>query len=117
MRRESHGPTVIGYMLAALSGAIVAAIVLGLASAAHAQETPPGCYPREDLRQALQNMGEVPIAIGLTSPTTMLEVYAGADGTFSIVETNPSGVSCLMRFGAAFEFTIGGPAAPEGTPG
>lgn len=117
MRREPHGPTVIGYVLAALSGAIVSAIVLGLASAAHAQELRPGCYLSGDLRQALKNMGDRPVAIGLTSTTSLLEVYVSAAGEFTIAETTPDGISCLLRAGTAFEFTIGGPAAPEGTPG
>lgn len=87
-----------------------------IAAAAPVQAEDPPCWARDDLRAALQNMGEVPIAIGLTSPTSVLEVYAAADGTFTVVETAPDGVSCLLRAGFGFEFTTAPPPI-EGTPG
>lgn len=75
-----------------------------LASAAAAQ-TGGNCAPRAALVERLETrFGETRQSIGLGSDNSVMEVYASTDtGTWTILLTMPSGVSCLIAAGQAFE--------------
>lgn len=46
---------------------------------------------------------EVPISTGLSSNGAMVEVFASEAGTFTIVVTHVSGLSCLLQSGTDWE--------------
>lgn len=68
---------------------------------AHAQ-TPCG-----DRNQALvklsEGYSEAPVALGLASNGSVVELFTSNSGTFTIIMTHPSGVSCLMISGESWE--------------
>lgn len=78
-----------------------------MASAADAQTAPSAmqCSARPLLVEQLQERyAEVPVAMGLQSNGTVLEVFtSGRANTWSIVITAPNGVSCLVSEGQSWE--------------
>lgn len=80
------------------AGQILAALIAA-GSPAAAQQAIGGCHPPEFIRQSLASLGEFPVMLAITDDGMLLEVYASPSGTFSIVETQPGGFSCLTRFG------------------
>lgn len=62
-----------------------------------------------------QSFKEKPVAVGLQGNGTLLEVFASKDtGSWSILLTLPSGVSCLTLVGDSFEMLpqrLDGPGA------
>lgn len=84
-----------------LSRGILAATLLSLPSLAFAG----ACAPREVVLERLaQSYGETRQSIGLGPENQMVEVFASdATGTWTIVVTRASGMSCLMASGQAFE--------------
>ncbi|MGV6848739.1 MAG: hypothetical protein ACWA5A_10205 [Marinibacterium sp.] len=63
------------------------------------------CEPRSVLVDRLADQfGESRQSIGLGNNNAMVETFAsGASGTWTIIVTLPSGVSCLMAAGDSFE--------------
>ena len=58
------------------------------------------CMKHSDLTGVLQKHKESQAAIGVASNGNLIQVYATEDGaTWSIVMTNPQGVSCVMAVG------------------
>ncbi len=81
--------------------AVIAAGVPNFASAAHAQE---GCGSRAEVLAHLnKNFKEVPIARGLTSAGTALELIVSESGSWTILETLPNGLTCFRAGGEAWE--------------
>ena len=65
--------------------------------------TGPPCVERTQLVQLLREAyGEQVVARGLVSGGLVLEVYASAAGTWTIVATAPTGMSCLLADGVAW---------------
>ena len=68
-----------------------------IATSAQAQTV---CGDRAKFVSGLESgYGEKPVNLGLASNGNMIEVFASADGTFSIVITRPGGKSCLVAAG------------------
>lgn len=63
------------------------------------------CAPRAQMLDILETRrGESRRAIGLTSGDTVMELYAAEEtGSWTVVVTLPSGLSCLVATGTAFE--------------
>lgn len=62
------------------------------------------CAAREAvLRQLDENYGERPVATGLASNGTVLEVLAARSGTWTILVTRPDGTSCVVAAGEGWE--------------
>lgn len=55
------------------------------------------------LEQLHQQYGENPTAVGLVSNGTVLEVLTSTKGSWTILVTQPSGVTCLVASGDAWE--------------
>lgn len=81
----------------------VTAWVVLVAGAASAQ--PRACAPRDVVLDRLAvRYGEARKAIGLGANAQMVEVFASEDsGTWTIIVTSPSGLTCLIASGSAFE--------------
>ncbi|ARE38764.1 hypothetical protein RGUI_0623 [Rhodovulum sp. P5] len=68
-------------------------------------QTTNQCGPRDDVvEQLADRYGEARQALGLASNKTLVEVYANTrTGTWTITGTLPSGLTCLIASGDAFE--------------
>ena len=61
----------------------------------------------------LKELGdEAPVALGLASNGTVIEVLASAKGNWTIILTTPEGLSCVVAYGEAWEQKPGA-IAPE----
>lgn len=67
----------------------------------------PSGYPCGDrtaiMTQLQDKFSEQPVSIGLDSQGRMIEVLAAPSGTWTILMTMPTGVSCLIGSGLNFE--------------
>lgn len=69
-------------------------------------QQPVACGKREDMVKALQSQyGETPRAIGLANQSTAIEIFTSRAGTWTILITRPSGASCIVSAGEAWEET------------
>ena len=81
---------------------MLASVLAGtLASSAAAQMV---CSERDKFLKHLgDGYAEAPIAMGLASNGTVLEVLASTKGTWTIILTKPNGLSCVVASGEAWE--------------
>lgn len=90
----------------ALLPAAAFACALALPAAAPAQGIP--CAPRERVLEALiDRMGQTRRAAGQGAGGALMELYAGAEGGWSVILHLPDGRACLLANGAGFEATGG----------
>jgi len=83
--------------VSAVIGAIVASSAF--AAAASAAEVPP-CGQRAQLIQAMKQMfDERPKATGLISTNELFELFVSPTGTWTVLVTNPHGISCIAAAG------------------
>ncbi len=86
---------------------ILAAVFAGswtLPATAEQQGLP--CARRDDMLKTLASRyREQPRAIGLANPTTVIEVFTSAAGTWTILLTRPDGASCIVSAGEGWEET------------
>ena len=62
------------------------------------------CVKRSDLLDQLAtNFNEAPVAMGLTTGGKVLEVVVSADGSWTIIVTTTSGISCGVASGKSWE--------------
>ncbi len=83
-----------------LAASFAAAALLGPVGA-HAQTQTLLCDQRASIIGRLaENYREAPVAIGVTSTGGMVEVLTTGDGTtWTIIVSNPNGISCLIAAG------------------
>ena len=88
-------------MPAVIRAAIIAALV---ASPATAQNTRP-CFQREALIETLAaKYGEARQVVALDGQGRLIEIFANVEtGSWTLTVSLPSGVTCMMRSGLAFE--------------
>jgi len=87
---------------------------LAMSSPALAQTAPnTNCAPRQAVVERLgARYGESRQSIGIGSNNSVVEVFASTEtGTWTIVVTMPTGVSCLVAAGQAFEAVAEAPVA------
>jgi len=92
MKRENRVP----WLMAALGAAfcLLAIVLAGDAWALYA------CAKRQAIAESLKNKHkEVPLSVGVASNGTVIEVFASESGSFTIVNTRPDGLSCLIAAG------------------
>lgn len=84
--------------LSLLAAAMGIAALVSSPSTTFAQ---PQCDRRDNVLAVLEDKyGESPVALGVTSNGGLVEVLATGDGaTWSIIVTNPQGMSCLVAAG------------------
>jgi hypothetical protein len=69
---------------------------------ATAQDTP--CAARTNIVNTLDSQyKESPRAIGLVSKEAVLEVFVSDSGTWTVVVTDPQGLSCVLAAGQSWE--------------
>jgi hypothetical protein len=84
---------------------VVAALALPVTAAHAANSGSSPCSPRNDvLSQLSEKYKEAPVAIGLASNGNLVEVLTAGDGkTWTIIQTSPAGVSCLVAAGESWQ--------------
>lgn len=66
--------------------------------------TPIPCAPHDNVQQSLKQIhAEKPVSRGIDARGAMVEVFAAPAGNWTIVVTEPGGMSCLMASGEAWE--------------
>ena len=88
-------------------------IIILLAGTVQAQSIPVVCKPHEALEAKLKkDYGEIRVAMGLAG-SSLFEVYASAEGTFTVLLTRPEmkGLSCIQ--GAGTDFVLTGKKFPK----
>jgi len=92
--------TMIG--TAALFAAFLASTIP--TATAEAQTARPQCADRGSvLAQLAQKYHEAPVNMGLTNAGAVLEILTSDGGTWTVVVTTPSGVSCMIAAGQHWE--------------
>ena len=82
--------------------AVVGALLLGWSVAPVQAETI--CGQRAEILEGLaQTYSEVPNGIGMAANGAVIEVLLSPTGSFTIVMTQPNGISCLMLTGDTWE--------------
>ncbi|MGR3542326.1 MAG: hypothetical protein ACU0BS_12995 [Hasllibacter sp.] len=89
-------------------GCIGAALICVWAMTAGAQDRGQGrgaqCAPRPAVLELLaRRFGETRRGIGMHASGRVVEVFAAEAGTWSIVATDPNGVTCLIASGHGWE--------------
>ncbi len=89
--------------------------IMALAAQQAASETQRNCAPRDFVLDRLaERYGETRQSIGLGQQGTVIEVFASdATGTWTIIATMPSGLSCMVASGQSFE-TVAEVLPPKG---
>ena len=88
----------------------LAAIVVALfmATSAVAQQMPVVCQPHDKIASYLEKkFNEAVVATGLAGSDALLELFASANGTWTVLVTRPSmnNLACVQGTGTAFSFT------------
>ena len=82
----------------------VALLVTALAAFPAMAQEQSACVKRSDfLKHLSANYDEAPIAMGLTSTGRVLEVVVSETGSWTIIVTLPSGISCGVASGVSWE--------------
>ncbi len=86
---------------------ICAFATLAAIPAAQAQQQGPRCGPREAITKVLTGrFAELPVSMGLAKDGAMLELFTTATGgTWTLLATNPKGVSCIVSHGESWMST------------
>ena len=78
-------------------------ILLSLSGQSFAQMA-AACGDRGSIAEKLdEGYSEQPIAMGLSADGSVVEVFAAVSGTFTIIVTQPSGISCILVTGESWE--------------
>jgi hypothetical protein len=96
----------------AIKSAIAALALVGLAAAgATPASAEAGCDSRSKILSALdQEYKESPVGIGLTQSGRVIELLVSRKGSWTLLATGPTGMSCLIAAGENWEAM----ALPEG---
>jgi hypothetical protein len=79
----------------------VALVALPLANAARAETY---CASHDKLATTLQSkFGEQQLGMGLAGKGALVELYVSKEGTFTLVTTDTSGLSCIVGAGDSWE--------------
>ena len=86
------------------STAILTALILGSSFIAPAASAQPICGSHNTVSDKLKkSYSEAPVSMGLTMGGGIIEVFASEEGTWTMVITQPNGVSCLIAVGQDWE--------------
>jgi hypothetical protein len=82
----------------------LAVAALTVLCAGVAEANAPRCAPHADMLALLaRHYGEVPQAVGLINQNRVVEVLSSRQGTFTILVTQPNGMTCILAAGQDFE--------------
>jgi hypothetical protein len=83
-------------------------LAVTLALVAGAAEARVACNARDQVVKALdEQFDEVPVANGVTQGGQLMEVFASAQGTWTLILSLPTGQSCLVANGDEWDNSAG----------
>lgn len=89
----------------------LALITAMLAAPVAAQQN---CAPRERIVDHLATKyDEAQVGVGLDAAGNLIEVWAAASGSFTILVSSPNGLSCIATSGAGYIVGALGPAGED----
>ncbi|MBV1926768.1 MAG: hypothetical protein KUG62_06390 [Rhodobacteraceae bacterium] len=96
-------------------------LLFGMAATAPPALAAPNCELRETVIQQLSTKYSEQLAVGglqkVQGTQTLMEIWASVEtGTFTVLLTNPNGISCIVAAGTNY-FEAIPKAEPEGTAG
>ena len=98
MVRKSY--LTLSTLVVALPAFILVGLVVGSYSTPAAAEAELACEIRAKITKTLKSdYAELPVSAGLDNAGRMIEVFASTEGSWTILMTMPTGVSCLMATG------------------
>jgi hypothetical protein len=85
--------------------AIALATMFGILAYMRPAAAQAACGTHSEVVKTLdKEFGEQPVAVGLSSVGTIIQVFTGRDGnTWTIVATRPNGLTCLVAIGEAWQ--------------
>ena len=87
--------------------AVAAPLFAGWPLAASAMDPHLACNARDNVVSALaEQFSEIPVANGLTQGGQLMEVFASAQGTWTLILSLPSGQSCLIANGDDWDGSV-----------
>jgi len=91
-------------------------LILATLLSAPAMAQSSNCAPRDAVVQKLASLTEIQSGIGLASKQSLIEIWtSGSTGTWTVVMTFTSGVSCIMAYGSGW-VDADKPVVTTGTP-
>ena len=86
------------------STATLTALILGSILIAPAALAQPVCGNHNAVSDNLKNSySETPVSMGVTTGGGIIEIFASDEGSWTMVITQPNGVSCLIAVGQDWE--------------
>ena len=86
-----------------LSTLIIVALLMGLIPSPSVAQAQMACEARDKITSTLKkDYAEMPVSAGLDNSGRMIEVFASNNGSWTILITLPSGVSCLLATGESW---------------
>lgn len=96
-----------------LTSSLVAAAMLASVPATAQEQV---CGEREIIVHQLENKhGEFRRSVGLQDNMVVVEVFASEHGTWTILFTKPTGISCFMAVGRSWETELAARSTTQGT--
>jgi hypothetical protein len=99
--RGWHGAAaMLFYMAALLSVMLLVALAMNAARAAQLTPTVMLCATTAEVRAVMRKHGEKPVGVGVSiDGNTLIEMWVSPRGTYSILRSSATGVSCLIDAG------------------
>lgn len=86
-------------------------VVGAMAVAAQSSVQQAPCAPRAEIIDTLNSQySETRRGVGFVSSSAVLEVFASDDGSFTVIVTDPQGLTCVLAAGQSWESVA--PAIP-----
>ncbi len=82
---------------------IIVVLFTGLIPRPSVAQAQMACEARDKITSTLKkDYAEMPVSAGLDNAGRMIEVFASNDGSWTILITTPTGVSCLLATGESW---------------
>ncbi|MBL6945717.1 MAG: hypothetical protein ISR47_03670 [Rhodospirillales bacterium] len=79
-------------------------LILTLGASSGYAQMAAACGERGSIASKLDDgYSEKPVAMGLSANGAVVEVFAATSGTFTIILTQPDGISCILMTGESWE--------------
>ena len=86
------------------TSAVLGILLIGSILISTAAAAQPVCGSHGTVSDNLRNgYSEAPVSMGVTTSGAVIEVFASEDGTWTLVITQPNGLSCLIAAGQDWE--------------
>ena len=86
------------------TSSILGVLLIGSSFISTAAAAQPVCGTHGTVSENLKNVyAEAPVSIGVTTSGAVIEVFASEKGTWTLVLTQPNGLSCLIAAGLDWE--------------